>query len=240
MSAPEFGDYIVYVDESGHASQDPDPNFPCFVLAFCLFQKSSYSRQVVPAMQNLKFQFFGHDMVVLHEREIRKALQPFAILKNRRVRDEFHQQLTSLINGADFSIIHHTLQKGGAVPPEGNLYHIAAQRCLEALHEKLLQLGQKGGATHVVFEMRGNNEDRLLELEFRRICAGDNKHQVVYPFVPVFASKKANSTGLQFADLVARPIGLHYLRPDQPNRAYEVLATKDINPTFTQSEFDIP
>jgi hypothetical protein len=37
MSASEFGDYIVYVDESGHASQDPDPNFPCFVLAFCLF-----------------------------------------------------------------------------------------------------------------------------------------------------------------------------------------------------------
>ena len=61
-----------------------------------------------------------------------------------------------------------------------------------------------------------------------------------YPFIPIFASKKVNSTGLQFADLVARPIGMAFLRPEQLNRAYQILATKDLNPTLTQSEFDIP
>lgn len=240
MNPPSYSDYIVYVDESGHASPDPDPAFPCFVLAFCLFQKSSYSRQVVPALQNLKFRYFGHDMVVLHEREIRKALDDFAFLKNRKIRDEFHKELSALIRAAEFSILHHTLRKEGNHRPEDNLYHIAAQSCLEALHDKLAVLGQQDAQTHVVFEMRGNAEDRLLELEFRRICAGDNKHQVSYPFVPVFASKKANSTGLQFADLVARPIGLAFLRPQQENRAYEILKTKDLNPTLTQTEFDIP
>lgn len=240
MKTPAYSDYIVYVDESGHASPDPDPNFPCFVLAFCLFQKSSYLRQVVPALQNLKFRFFGHDMVVFHEREIRKALDDFAILKSRKIREEFHQELNSMMKAAEFSILHHTIHKDGKHLPEDNLYHIAAQSCLEGLYEKLIELGQKEGQTHVVFEMRGNAEDRLLELEFRRICAGDNKHQCPYPFSPVFASKKVNSTGLQIADLVARPIGLHSLRPDQTNRAYEILATKDLNPTLTQSEFDIP
>ena len=34
------------------------------------------------------------------------------------------------------------------------------------------------------------------------------------------------SSGLQLADLVARPIGLHVLRPDQTNRAFEVLKHK--------------
>lgn len=33
-------------------------------------------------------------------------------------------------------------------------------------------------------------------------------------------------TGLQLADLVARPIGLHVLKPQQENRAYEILKKK--------------
>ncbi len=240
MSSPAYSDYIVYVDESGHASPDPDPVFPCFVLAFCLFQKSSYSRQIVPALQGLKFRFFGHDMVVLHERDIRKALNEFAMLKSRTVREQFQFELNAIMQQADFSIIHHAIHKDGHHQPSENLYHIAVQRCLEGLFDKLTQLGQADRQVHVVFEMRGKVEDGLLELEFRRIAAGDNKHQKPYPFVPVFASKLANSTGLQFADLVARPIGLSLLRPGQPNRAYEILARKDLHPTFTQAEFDIP
>jgi len=47
-----------------------------------------------------------------------------------------------------------------------------------------------------------------------------------YGFEIVIADKRANSEGLQLADLVARPAGLHVLRPTQPNRAWDVLATK--------------
>ena len=70
----KYSDYIVYVDESGHASPDPDPNYPCFVLAFCLFEKSYYCEELAPALQKLKFRCFGHDMAVMHERDIRKAI----------------------------------------------------------------------------------------------------------------------------------------------------------------------
>ena len=38
--------------------------------------------------------------------------------------------------------------------------------------------------------------------------------------------KKSNSAGLQIADLTARPIGLKTLRPNQPNRAYDIIETK--------------
>ena len=34
------------------------------------------------------------------------------------------------------------------------------------------------------------------------------------------------SSGLQLADLVARPIGLNMFRPEQENRAFEVLKKK--------------
>lgn len=38
--------------------------------------------------------------------------------------------------------------------------------------------------------------------------------------------KSSNSTGLQMADLVARPVGIKVLRPEQPNRAYDIVAPK--------------
>jgi hypothetical protein len=40
------------------------------------------------------------------------------------------------------------------------------------------------------------------------------------------ADKKTNSEGMQLADLTARPIGLSVLRPDQKNRAMDVLEEK--------------
>jgi hypothetical protein len=41
-----------------------------------------------------------------------------------------------------------------------------------------------------------------------------------------FAKKAVNSCGLQFADLVSRPIGVNYLNPAQKNRAYSILEKK--------------
>ena len=45
-------------------------------------------------------------------------------------------------------------------------------------------------------------------------------------FELVFASKWINSAGLQLADLTARPIALSCLRPDQPNRAFDIIEPK--------------
>jgi len=46
------------------------------------------------------------------------------------------------------------------------------------------------------------------------------------PFEIIFSDKKVMSSGLQLADLVARPIGLSHLRPGQYNRSFEVLKEK--------------
>jgi hypothetical protein len=46
------------------------------------------------------------------------------------------------------------------------------------------------------------------------------------PLEIIMTDKKAVSTGLQIADLVARPIGVHVLRPQQANRAWELIAPK--------------
>jgi hypothetical protein len=92
---------------------------------------------------------------------------------------------------------------------------------MEALRAFLAEKSQDQYKTHVVVECRGKREDAALELEFRRLC--DNRH---LPFDVVFADKKTNLAGLQLADLVARPVGLNYIRPTQANQAFDMLRRK--------------
>jgi hypothetical protein len=70
---PSIDDYIVFVDESGdHGLESIDPNYPVFVLAFCLFSKEDYACSAVPAVLRFKFKHFGPDKVILHEHDIVK------------------------------------------------------------------------------------------------------------------------------------------------------------------------
>lgn len=87
-------------------------------------------------------------------------------------------------------------------------------------------MGQQDLRTHFIFEARGRNEDLALEVEFRRVCDFQNSLQKMFPFEIILADKKTNSAGLQLADIVARPIGLSVLRPNQSNRAFDVLQRK--------------
>lgn len=234
QAAPEptdrrFSDYIVYVDESGdHSLKSIDQSYPVFVLALCVFHKRHYAEKIVPAIEKLKFNYFGHDSVVLHENEIRKQKGDFAFLSHRPTRDEFMDRLSSVMDASNFILIacivdKERLNRGGA---STNSYHIALGVCLEALGKFLIEKQQDHLKTHVLVECRGKKEDAELELEFRRICDGDNSGSGSLSFDVVFADKKTNLAGLQLADLVARPVGINYLRPQQDNKAFEVLKKK--------------
>ena len=227
---PDFSDIIVYVDESGnHGLQSPDLMFPVFVLTFCVFRKSAYINQTVPAMQAFKFRHFGHDGVVLHEREIRKKLGPFSMLTQPEVAAAFQEELTEILDRQPFEVIACVIDKDKLrqrYSQPSNPYHLAMGFCLERLYLLLERDGALSGRSHVIFEARGKGEDEELELEFRRVCGGQNFFKKQMPLEVVMADKRVNSSGLQIADLVARPIGLSVLRPGQPNRAYEVIEKK--------------
>jgi hypothetical protein len=183
---------------------------------------------VVPALHKLKFNHFGHDLVVLHEHEIRKEKGAFKFA-NRTEKEGFISQLHRIIEASNFILIScvirkEQLRKQGGVPP--NPYHLALGFCLETLYEFLQEKNQDDTLTHVVVECRGQKEDNELELEFRRVCDGANALDKRLPFEIIFADKKVDSPGLQLADLVARPVGLSVLRPNHENRAFDVLKKK--------------
>jgi hypothetical protein len=231
LSVPteRFSNYVVYVDESGdHGLETVDPNYPVFVLALCIFHKGHYAQKVVPAIESFKFKHFGHDIVVLHEHEIRKEKGSFRF-NDRLEKEGFVDELTGIIETSKFILISCVIDKARLKERallESNPYHLALGFCLETLFEFVQEKQQEGYPTHIVVECRGKKEDRDLELEFRRICDGANRWNRQFPFAIKFADKKTNSSGLQLADLVARPIGLSVLRPDKPNRAFEVLKRK--------------
>lgn len=225
-----FSDYVVYVDESGdHSLASIDTGYPVFVLALCIFHKRHYSEKIIPAIEKLKFNYFGHDSVVLHETEIRKQKGDFAFLSHRPKRDEFVGWLSDIMVQSNFILIACIVDKARVGRSEGevsNPYHIALDICLQRLHDFLAEKHQEALQTHVVVECRGKKEDRELELEFRRICDGKGAQTRQLPFEIVFADKKTNLAGLQLADLVARPVGLSYIRPGQSNQAFDILKKK--------------
>lgn len=227
----KYSDYIIYVDESGdHGMQALDPNYPVFVLAFCIFHKRHYCEKVIPALQKFKFNHMGHDLIGLHELEIRKEKGAFSSLFiSRQHKHAFLDELTGIIEASNFVLISCVIDKAALREKQGpvhNPYHVALGFCLEALYEFLLEKNQQSALTHAIFERRGKREDNELELEFRRMCDGANRLGIQLPLEIVFATKQVNSTGLQLADLVARPIGLSVLRPGQENRAFDVLKRK--------------
>lgn len=231
-----FSDYVVYVDESGdHELTKTNPEFPVFVLTFCLFRVEDYIATVVPALQRIKFRHFGHDMVVFHEREIHKATGPFTFLTDKPRREAFMADLNGWVQASPFTIIAVVIRKTefAALPTFGlNPYHFAMKLGLERVDKFLRRRSQQDRITHIVFEARGRKEDDELELEFRRVCGRDNYRGEAFPFQIVFPGKQINSAGLQLADLTARPIGRHVIKPGQPNRAYDLIATKlDRSPT---------
>jgi Protein of unknown function (DUF3800) len=238
-----FADYILYFDESGSAELGRvDPDYPVFVLTCIMVEKTAYMHQVVPMVQKLKFDFVGHDQLILHEIDIRKQDEGFLFLRrNPDTRRKFLDRIGELVETANVEVIAAVIRKDKlkqryATPM--NPYDLAVQFCLEIAANRLTELGQNGRDVVAVFERRGKREADQLELAFRRIVAGNTALRTYEQFarrvaslanftwIPQFVSKKANSSGLQLADLMARPIGLGILRPDQPNRAYDTIKTK--------------
>ena len=221
--------YVVYVDESGdHSLTSINPEYPMFVLAFCIFPVDRYVERIVPLVQRIKFDFFNHDMVVLHEREMRQSAPPFDILLNASVRSAFMARIDAIFDER-FGIVASAIRKHefrARVGTDTSPYNVALEFGLERV---FLQLQGKGAArreTVVVFESRGKHEDRELEAAFDRIMARTRMRGMAETFRFRIASKQVNSTGLQIADLVARPIGTHLLHPAQPNRAWDRIVAR--------------
>lgn len=212
--------FIIYADESGNQSlKSVEQEYPVFVLAFCVFDIDDYIYKVVPAFQKLKFDWFGHDMAIFHSSEIRRKHGNFSFLKEADAYERFHSDLRNFILESPFKIAHSAIDRREFVAnqPKEDLYETAAREAISKVNLYLSDQGEDLDATCLVFESRGPQQDNLLNAQLERLgWLGRAK----------YASKLSISTGLQIADLVARPIGMNLISPNSGNRPFEIIQSK--------------
>jgi hypothetical protein len=237
MPLPDYSDYIVFIDESGSPVLDPiDPDYPLFVLVFCVVHKDDYASVIQPAFKRIKFRYFGHDMVALHSHAIRKPRGDYSFLQDSELRERFMLELNQTMADAPFSLIVHVIDKIALkrrYTRPFDPYDIALRMNMEQLGVFLKGKGQHGRLCHLIAESRGRKEDALLELEFRRVIdpargwgLADQFSFTSTPMQLRFVEKKINSAGLQISDLCGQPIGRHLLKPAQPSRAFDIVKSK--------------
>jgi Protein of unknown function (DUF3800) len=224
---------IVYLDEVGNPTlEDTDKDFPLFAIALFICDADCYRDAICPRVLKLKFDWFGHEGVILHSRDIRKAQGDFGILTDPDTRARFLADLTSVMEQCDYQLIAVAVRKDrhkARYRYPADPYDLALMFALERLVSVLE--GAKQAEVMIIAERRGTREDRELYTAFQRVVSAgtefiDGSRFRRIAFRMAFVPKTMNVVGTQMADLVAYPIARFVLDPKRANRAYDSIRGK--------------
>jgi hypothetical protein len=149
-------------------------------------------------------------------------------------------ELTQLMRDAQFRCFCVVIDKPNV--PEWHKtydpYHICLSRGFRQIETylKFHDPDELAKELHIVFEARGREDDAALSRAYKQVSVQGSLLTPVATrdysnFRLELMDKKSNSSGLQIADLTARPIGNHYLhttgqRSQTDQRAIGVLLEK--------------
>lgn len=225
-SAPR-PEYFLFLDECGsHALNAPNEKFRAFCLCGILVATDAY-----PAFdrrwKTWKATWLGSQQVRVHEPDVRKRSHWFHHtdpIHEQAIHDALADELARMpftcIAGAidkdAFNAAHATGKVDDFLPTSAYLM------CLDFVVERAVHfLYHAGGDARglVVAESRGLREDAEVHAEFIRLqlegTQWQNESWFRYQLRPYieFLRKDINHSGLQIADLVARPIAEKMLQP---------------------------
>lgn len=222
-----------FIDECGTPSLAADDPFKAFVLAAVIIPDKDYS-QIDQRWKRWKARHLGSANKVIHEPDLRLGKGPFDFAGDVTKRDRVAESIHKLIARLDFGAVSCVVNRPEYVAQVGN------QRLDDSLpiHPYLMALdflmervvlalqGQFNCVTaRVVAEARGPVEDAMLQYEYVRLRLEGTSYISPAWFrqqlgtAIEFKTKKENCTGLQLADLLARPCGEKVLNPSiTPNR----------------------
>ncbi|MBN1962238.1 MAG: DUF3800 domain-containing protein [Deltaproteobacteria bacterium] len=229
--------FIGFIDECGdHSMQTIDRDFPIFVLCLIIVERQDYACSIIPTIAKLKLKYWIHEGINLHSRDIRKANGPFAFLMNKAQKERFIEDINAVMKDVKCNIFivcinknkHITKYEHNAEDP----YELALKMCMERVFYFLNQ--EKTFELPIIAEARGKNEDGNLEKAFYKLLTCGTDYISAQQFKSlkcplVFKDKRTNIVGLQLADLIAYPCSRHILRPEQPNRAFDIIEPKIYN-----------
>ena len=221
---------IAYLDESGDPSLTTiTKDNPVFALGFLVCDRDRYINEIVPRITRLKIDFFGHDAVVLHLREINRREGPFAALQNRSTCDKFWSAVQDIITTAPFDLVAVAIKKPEHLTRYGSNaqdpYKLSLEFGIERVCRDLQKLGQK--EIRLVAESRNKKENDALRRAFDSLIKFGSYYQRfdAVKFELDFAPKSANAAGHQLADLCIGPIA-RYVATGKSSKPYEVVKAK--------------
>lgn len=225
---------IVYLDETGdHSLEKEDPTFPVFALVMMVCDQAAYENNLVPRVNRLKFDYFGHECVILHSRDIRKAQGDFDFLTDPSQRQPFYERINEIMSQPGYDLIAAVIRKQEHKAKYGrhatNPYDFALTLGMERLLPLLENKGQK--EVYLIAEARGKREDDELRLSFLNIVTYGTDFVSLERFRKIkfhlrFKPKAMNVVGTQLADLAAYPIARYVINPAKPLPAYEIVRTR--------------
>jgi len=209
-----------------------DKDFPVFAIAMFICDEDHYINVITPRVNTLKFQWFGHEGIVLHSRDIRKAQGDFSILTDPVVRESFIQELSAVMSDCEYQLLAVAIRKDKLIRQyvyPADPYDLALLFAMERLVSVLEGAGQTD--VTIIAEKRGKNEDRELHVAFDRIVMRGTEYISLERFRAIrwrlrFIPKSMNIIGTQMADLAAYPIARRVLDLEKHNPAYEVIRSK--------------
>ncbi len=224
---------LVFIDETGdHSLELVDKGFPLFALVMLICDRTHYAQKIVPSVNQLKTDYFGHEGVILHSRDIRKGQSDFGFLTDPQRRPPFYERINRIMSESEYMLIASVIRKqehkekyAQAVNP----YDLALKFGMERLLPLLEDAGQR--EVHLLAEARGKREDSELKLAFYKIITEGTEYLPAERFKRIefhleFKPKTLNIIGTQMADLAAYPIARHVLDSKKANRAFEILEAK--------------
>ena len=225
--------YFLFVDECGDQCLSKyNACFPVFTLCGIIVSREQV-RVLEKELMELKMRIWNDRNVILHSHEIRRQKNAFAIFQDPRVRNMFYTELDRILgaNGA-YVIVSSTVLKDDYIRKYGKLGDIYSQSLAFLLERSIFYVDDKnpGSVGHIeaMLERRGKEEDKALSRDYNTLretgtfwVSSERMKATIRKLT--FVPKTANIIGLQIADLVAYPIACHFLRPDVPNPAFDII-----------------
>ncbi len=236
--------YRVFIDESG----DPfvhkdirtydDPSIsPVMTITALIVAKTVYQEVFVPAVDEIKQEFWGSREVHFHSHEIRRKDGIFKVLLDPERYETFKQKMLGVFEKSSVTLISSSinkinfLKKAGKFKTEtGNDYNLGDPYLIN-VNWILERLGHfiDGDTAKIIFEARGRKESRRIQgvlTETKKngtFYHGTDRFKNISDEI-LFYTKKDNVNGVQMVDYCTYPFARHAKDASSPdNKLFDLL-----------------
>ena len=230
----------VFIDECGSHSLTVKEAFKAFCLAAVIIRDSDFPA-IDGKWKRWKRKYLGSANKLVHEPDVRYGNKSFWCDGDHARRAKAVEALSNILDRLDFTAIVCVVNRPAYVKEIGvkalydslpqHIYlmtmNFLMERVAMALH------GQFNGArARFVIESRGPFEDANMQYEIARLFLDGTSYvsatwfrRQFFPGV-AFREKDRNCTGLQLADLIARPCGQKVIDPTSTPARWPVIRKK--------------